>query len=732
MNSYAALIDSSMGKSDDGPTRQEGKRAKKKSLLNAFKGGNTFESMENENPNLIWTEQVVSYIDQDLICAVPSNSLICPSLQRAAMTSPHFAATSKATPSAPTKKAQTKVEEDSSFDEVVVDTILDVSADLANLSVDQVCPDLSPIKQKNSPVRQGSPNNIQAISNFGVALNGPGSTNDQYADFATLIREIQQPFITAGGHSPARRLDFDDENPKKVIIQDHMNTVRFFSRSIEEREQLRSFEDSPHRSRNQDFGSAVSVMVAEQLKQLKEAGYTLREDVVAWADDLAQWAHEEKLADRMEGASLKIQETIQKQLTETSSALHETIAAIAANASVVEENNFFNPGEQGIIQTTTEDAVSYSSTRTAPTSNSTKSTDDVAYAAPVAFSFEDTSASSFSLPISSAAFKETWVSKSSEIKATLEESSLKLRQTFEESTLRLKASLEESSQKLKATFEEKSEQLKESFKSLDTVCSSPSGGVLNEDERPMQNPSAVSVTFSPHDLVPEEYSPPMQVVDNPINPQPAEVHLVDHLEHTNVISISHSQFGISPNHQQLSANLSFDSIEPLERSFTDPLDYGTNFTEKDFLECPPSPSAAAALSTEVLLKPNGKILLADEGSDLLRCQTMKSSSVGLDRKRHVVRAARRWSKAVKQQSPEKSPPTAFSPYDENKKQSTPSPVKLPILDHHSPSKSVSPNLVSAPSPSPTKRSFLRRSPSPEEKASAFRKAADVSFSTFPC
>jgi len=102
-----------------------------------------------------------------------------------------------------------------SFD-LAIDTILDVSDDIINLTIEDACSGvgLSPIIRKDdSPIRFEAQFQ-DAISKAEDAL----VRLEEQEDYTTLIRGMERAPTTS--HSPARRLEFFDENEsmKRILL----------------------------------------------------------------------------------------------------------------------------------------------------------------------------------------------------------------------------------------------------------------------------------------------------------------------------------------------------------------------------------------------------------------------------------------------------------------------------------------------------------------------------------
>jgi hypothetical protein len=122
---------------------------------------------------------------------------------------------------------------ESSFDHAI-DTLLDVSDDLINLTIDDACctsdlPQMNPTLESPLVIEAATPeDDAEGETQGAIPSPDPNSHTD-------LIRDMEH--ASTASHSPPRRLDFceDDALPKRVNIQDSKNTVRYFSRSKEEK-----------------------------------------------------------------------------------------------------------------------------------------------------------------------------------------------------------------------------------------------------------------------------------------------------------------------------------------------------------------------------------------------------------------------------------------------------------------------------------------------------------------
>lgn len=221
----------------------------------------------------------------------------------------------------------TKTMLESSFDHAI-DTLLDVSDDLINLTIDDAC-----------CTSDTSPTNPTLESPFVIEAAPPQDCDlNSHTD---LIRDMEHASATS--HSPPRILDFCEDDgalPKRVNIQDSKNTVRYFSRSKEEKafvgritaskkekeKQLEiasyspSVPESPVKRRY-----AEDDIVAAMADTVTDTGTKIREDVMTTMDQFIKWAGDEKIIQQIEGAT----KVVHTSLSESTAKVQRSIDALA-------------------------------------------------------------------------------------------------------------------------------------------------------------------------------------------------------------------------------------------------------------------------------------------------------------------------------------------------------------------------------------------------------------------
>lgn len=470
-----------------------------------------------------------------------------------------------------------------SFD-LAIDTILDVSDDIINLTIEDACSGvgLSPIIRKDdSPIRfeEQCQDAISKAEDALVRL-------EEQEDYTTLIRGMERAPTTS--HSPARRLEFFDENEsmtsvkKRVSIQDSKNTVRYFSRSKEEQEFVGRMLVSK-KTKPPDASLCYSQPLPDN-PPLPESPVKPR-----YAEDDIVGA----MADTVTDAGRKVR------------------------AGMVTKMDQF---------------------------------------------------------------------------------------------MKWAENLEESSSKFKVTLGQQSNQLKKSFQALsnDAICtSSPHTSMDSQYGDPMELP------IDDHPCLDDQNSPvdkgkPGEFLERCLSepvPLPTKATIID-------IPSFNVGVGVLPKLDQEIFHLkhtildvSADSNQSFERSFSAPLPMAWRNDAQSVVSV-----AESEASTEVLMRSNGKIVMAEQDSDLVRrCQAIKLQKVVLNRKLSVVNGARRWNKA------QQSPPMARSDLDvffEAEERRDSSFINQPVFDDSS--------FGDPPTPTSSNRRLQRRRSS--EKAATFRKA----------
>jgi hypothetical protein len=224
-----------------------------------------------------------------------------------------------------------------SFDNVM-DAILNVSDEMVNLSTDETCcaAESSPIRVIVDSTVLGASESQGLITDSEVSVvqsNQDTSTSttticDNQENHTTLMRDIEvASHSTTPRPSPSRRLDFYDESdvlhPKRVNIQDSRNTVRYFSRSMEEKafynrgRHLKKkkatdrvayappLPDIPVTDRD-----AESDVIASMRETVTEAGSMIREEVMAKVGQFRKWTGDKPFIMQLRGASKAVQDTV--------------------------------------------------------------------------------------------------------------------------------------------------------------------------------------------------------------------------------------------------------------------------------------------------------------------------------------------------------------------------------------------------------------------------------------
>lgn len=520
----------------------------------------------------------------------------------------------------PTKKDDSSLPTDEIIIEQGIQTILDISDDIIDLSMEENTGQgvvssttnlvLAPAKNAAtaSPMMMMTPPD-------GAPLDALDDSLDR--DYATLIRDLESaPRQTTDptASDSVRRLDYFEptyappSDTKKVVVQEPLNTVRFFKRSKEEKDlcfgggkvKIKPTKRNtalPKEPGNE--GEYSEPLLDNPAKFLAEDGVVgafadhMREQMTLGAEkaglnkmtgDLLLWAEEEGVLQKVEGATAKIKETFQESST--------LLSSMAASLSP-------KPAEGGASDTYADRAIE---------------------------------------------MKESWdtvkiknsIDESSVIlQKSLDESSSKFRTTWEESTL--KASLDEHSAKFKVVLDENSAKLKESIEAIGgesaCVCAS-NANVLDPEEQASIEVKGPDEQGFGDVVMDRSYSGHIQEVSKTVFNEPLTAPT------TPTTTLSSVPF----------AKQRFHTLGTSSLVVEDSSD------EEDILE-----ESTEVLSTEILLRNNGKILLAEEGSDVLRCQAKKKNAIDLDRKLRVVASARRWTIAARKpklssQLPPRAPP----------------------------------------------------------------------------
>ena len=228
---------------------------------------------------------------------------------------------------------------ESSFDHAI-DTLLDVSDDLINLTIDDACctSDLSPIKSTlESPfVIEAAPPQDDAMIETQA-----GIPNIDLSSHTNLIRDMEHASVAS--HSPPRRLEFCEDDAalrKRVNIQDSKNTVRYFSRSKEETAFVgRVTASKKEREKQLELASYSSPLpespvkrryaeddiVAAMADTVTDTGTKIREEVMTTMDQFMKWAGDEKFIQQIEGAT----KVVHTSFSESTVNLQRSIDALA-------------------------------------------------------------------------------------------------------------------------------------------------------------------------------------------------------------------------------------------------------------------------------------------------------------------------------------------------------------------------------------------------------------------
>ena len=238
-----------------------------------------------------------------------------------------------------------------SFDNMI-DTIRDVSDDVVTLSIHDTCcaAKTSPLRvivNSHLPTARGPQEAIVESSSVSTPQSSSDSNttliHDSPENHATLIRDIENASQSIPpSHAPNRRLDFTDESDvlqtKRVNIQDSRNTVRYFSRSKEEKaffkrnKQLKKkktggrvayappLPDTPVTER-----AAGANVVASVRDTMVEAGSLIRDEVMAKMGQLRNWTGHNTLNMNFGGAS----EVLEKGFSGSTEKVKQSMLALS-------------------------------------------------------------------------------------------------------------------------------------------------------------------------------------------------------------------------------------------------------------------------------------------------------------------------------------------------------------------------------------------------------------------
>lgn len=200
--------------------------------------------------------------------------------------------------------------------------------DVVDVSMDETCSttESSPIGFiVISPLPgAGESQSLIGHSVVSVVQSNHGTTTifDIQENHSTLIRDMEvASHATSPNASPSRRLDFNDESdvlqPKRVNIQDSKNTVRYFSRSREEKafyrrgrllKKKKAIDSSGYASPLPD--TTESDVVATMRETVTGAGNMIREEMMAKVEQFRKWTGDQSFIMKFRGASSVLQDTV--------------------------------------------------------------------------------------------------------------------------------------------------------------------------------------------------------------------------------------------------------------------------------------------------------------------------------------------------------------------------------------------------------------------------------------